>query len=176
MRKPRPVTANRLDVVISEKLLARFWAKVDKRGPDECWPWKAYSMPGSYGQFGCGSRVFLAHRISWIIANGSIPQHAGYHGFCVCHKCDNPKCVNPNHLFLGTNADNVHDMDKKGRRKVDPVFGEAHGKSKLTEKAVEEIRKARNAGMKMQPLADKFGISIVTVSAVCRRRTWRHVA
>lgn len=96
----------------------RFWAKVDKSG--DCWVWTAavvgsrnpkYKRIGGYGAFGVGGKVRRAHRVSWELANGPIPD-----GALVCHSCDNRSCVRPSHLFIGDQSDNVHDMDAKGRR------------------------------------------------------------
>ena len=86
----------------------RFWDKVDKTG--ECWIWTASKNKKGYGRFGFGSRAQLAHRVSWLLSNGEIPD-----GMLACHTCDNPPCVNPSHLWLGTQKDNVVDMSSKGR-------------------------------------------------------------
>lgn len=88
----------------------RFWAKVEKT--DGCWEWTAFVHPKGYGMFGVGREARRAHRVSYEIANGPIPD-----GLCVCHSCDNRRCVRPDHLFLGTNQDNVDDKMRKGRGK-----------------------------------------------------------
>ena len=91
----------------------RFWSHVDKRGPDDCWEWKDGATPQGYGLAMIGGHRTTAPRVSWILANGEIPD-----GLLVCHNCpdgDNPLCVNPAHLFLGTYKDNTQDMIQKGR-------------------------------------------------------------
>lgn len=87
----------------------RFNALVDQSGEDDCWIWKGYRTNG-YGRFQVHDKIYLASRIGWELANGPIPK-----GLLVCHHCDNPPCVNPKHLFLGTYKDNIHDMLRKGR-------------------------------------------------------------
>lgn len=107
--KPLPV-----DAILKNE--PTFWKKVDIRSGDACWEWKSAKNSTGYGLHGIKidgkGRCFLAHRVAWVLRNGQIPA-----GMCVCHRCDNPSCVNPAHLFLGTNLDNVRDMDSKGRRK-----------------------------------------------------------
>ena len=122
----------------SKALVERFWTKVDKRGPDECWSWLAYVGEKGYGQIKAdGNRKMLrAHRVSWELNIGPIPD-----GLCVCHHCDNPPCVNPAHLFVGTYGDNNRDAYRKGR-KVPPTpdnRGELNGQAKLTEAHVHKI-------------------------------------
>lgn len=167
---------------------ARFWAKVDKPGgPTGCWPWTGHRTALEYGVLYTGSRSSkrqeLAHRVSWELANGPIPP-----GLFVCHHCDNPPCVNPRHLFVGTPAANALDRDRKGRhrtlrgdehpQRIDPakvLRGERSGQSKLTDDAVRTIRRERAEGVPLRVLADRYGMSLPAISAAATRRRWKHV-
>jgi hypothetical protein len=153
----------------------RFWSKVDtSRGPDECWLWLAHKDPNGYGRFGAGKRVFLAHRISYEIANGPFPQEKK-----VCHNCpggDNPSCVNPRHLWLGTDAENHRDMQNKGRDVAPPLhIGTSNHSAKLNEDAVRAIRQAHQDGFTMVALAHLYHVSHRTIWQMIRGETWRHV-
>lgn len=92
---------------VGRTLAERLWARVERRGPGECWEWTAHRLPKGYGVFGPG---VVAHRVAWEVAHGPIPD-----GLHVLHTCDNPPCCNPGHLRLGTPQDNVDDMMRKGR-------------------------------------------------------------
>lgn len=102
----------------SEKSASRFWSHVEKSASG-CWEWQAYvNSQTGYGQFAVSHREGIsAHRLAWMLVHGPIPKGNGYHGTCVLHRCDNRRCVNPAHLFLGSVADNQRDMVAKGRRR-----------------------------------------------------------
>ena len=151
----------------------RFWSKVDVRGPDECWPWKAGRYRAGYGTFSNARTTVTTHRQAWVLMNGPIPQ-----GMCVCHRCDNPPCVNPGHLFLGTPLDNMRDMIAKGRRRVgapSKLRGEDHPRSKLTDTEVREIRAWREAGFPGTQIAIAYGVTHSTVNRIASRRRWTHL-
>lgn len=161
----------------------RFWSKV-QRG-DGCWLWTAAMRWNGYGVFGFGKRVVGAHRVAWELTNGPIPDR-----MCVCHRCDNRRCVRPEHLFLGTQAENLADMRAKKRQrggagehngtKTHPeriARGEALPFSKLTEKAVREIRAHyARGGISMGALGRKYGVNQPAIMKVLRRLTWKHVS
>jgi len=151
----------------------RFWPKVDKRRKDECWPWKAHKNPRGYGAFHLWVdgkwTVRYASRVSWMIHFGDIPD-----GMSVLHKCDNPECTNPDHLFLGTQADNARDMANKGRA----LRGERATSRKLTEKQVLKIRgryKGRGKGITQAKLAGEYGVTFQQISRITRRTRWKHI-
>lgn len=150
-------------------LASRFWSKVDKRGPDECWPWLGALNEHGYGVMRPeGQRngpTVKAHRVS-VILDDRNPD-----GLCVLHRCDNPRCVNPAHLFLGTMADNTQDMVAKRRGLV----GHRNGHAKLTDAQAAEIRRRRNAGERRDRLAAEFHVSGATVTRIANREGWRHV-
>lgn len=117
----------------------RYWSKVDKSGG--CWEWKSYKDGSGYAAFKTKGKMIGAHRQAWIYAHGEIPA-----GMLVCHKCDNPTCVNPDHLFLGTALDNQRDKVNKGRQ----AAGEKNGRHKLTEQDVKYIRSQFHTKQKTQ--------------------------
>lgn len=146
----------------------RFWEKVDKKSPDECWKWLSHITPAGYGNFSLKLddgkfHVASAHRVSYELTYGDIPS-----GMEVCHTCDNRACVNPNHLFLGTQADNMKDMKSKNRQ----TGGIKNPRAKLTEESVREMRRLYSEGMSYKELAKKFSICWASVHNVVARRTW----
>ena len=149
-----------------KSLNQRFWEKVDRRGKDECWNWLGATTWG-YGMFGSNKdTVEQAHRTSWRLRFGEIPK-----GLFVCHKCDNPRCVNPNHLFLGTPDDNAKDMVNKNRS----AKGENHSQAKLTRQEVRIIRKLYKKQIKQSELAIKFNIDQSEISRIVNREYWSHI-
>lgn len=138
----------------------RFWSKVDKRSPDECWEWTAGLDVYGYGKFRLSDGYATAHRMSWKLEHGEMPV-----GMCVCHHCDNRKCVNPRHLFLGTPADNVHDMESKSRGRK--LHGEDHPNCTVDEVEVLVIKNLYASGRYTQRgLGDLFGIGQSTVARI----------
>lgn len=129
-----------------------------------CWEWQASIGSHGYGQLTHLQQKYTAHRLSWEIHRGPIPD-----GLCVLHRCDNRSCVNPDHLFLGTKADNLQDMTDKGRRAV----GSKHGSCKLTEEQVKEIR--AGDALPAQVIADAYGISRSLVYLIRNKKRWSHV-
>jgi hypothetical protein len=150
----------------------RFWNKV--RIAEGCWTWTASPSVG-YGQLPRGPHAAgctKAHVASWILHFGPIPEHQ-----CVLHACDNRRCVNPAHLFLGTQRDNLDDMRIKGRAAI----GEAHGRAKLTEPQALAIRNRYRKGSRWhrrgnaKELAQEFGISIAQIVGIAQGRNWFHL-
>lgn len=146
----------------------RFWASVRRGGPQECWEWFKHTGRGGYGMLGIKKRIVLAHRFSWELHAG----HAIPEGMCVCHRCDNPACVNPAHLWLGTITDNNRDRAVKGRSRNQN--GEMNSMSKLTAADVKEIRRLRGQ-MQQQAVAERFGISRPHVSEIWSGKVWATV-
>lgn len=148
------------------KLRDRFWSKVAVSRRDDCWEWLAGKNSRGYGMIAIHKIMRLAHRVAYELAVGPIPE-----GMCVCHKCDNPVCVNPSHLFLGTQADNVADMDAKGRG--NRPAGEHHPRAKLTADQVGEIRRRYTGGRgEQKTLAAEYGVNNQSISDIVLNKRW----
>lgn len=163
------------------RFVSLFWSKVDRSG--DCWLWLGATFPSGYGAF--GSRQTLgtqrAHRIAYILTNGAISDD-----LYVLHKCDNPRCCNPAHLFLGTAADNSDDKvakdrqakgDRQGLRKHPGAAarGERQHLAVLTAEQVRQIRTLHARGAKQNELSRRFGVSTTTLNNIVHRRTWQHI-
>lgn len=180
-----PLSAKEL-LSVSPKHQERFWRYVDKRGPDECWPWigGASKLPHSnYGFMRIGTLMFKAHRISFVIHHHGLSK-----GVSVLHSCDNPPCVNPAHLSAGTVQDNFRDMIAKKRdgicgdrnyqrRHPEKIRrGEAASMAKLNADQVREIRAMYASGEWWQrEIAEKFGVTQILISKIVARKVWGHV-
>jgi|SRR3990172_11883214 len=148
-----------------------FWRHVNKT--ETCWIWNGSKNNRGYGQFNLrkssGEKtIVLAHRFSYEIENGPIPFK-----LCILHKCDNPPCVRPDHLFLGSQVDNAIDMINKGRG--NKVNGIRNANSKLTTEKVIKLRSLYDQGVKVSVLCKMFGVSHNTASKVAQRRWWNSV-
>lgn len=151
---------------MTKNTVSRFWSLVAIGDRETCWPWKGLRNTAGYGKYFYGGRYHLAPRLAWQLAIGPILNDQ-----CVCHTCDTPACVNLSHLWLGTRTDNNSDCLRKGRHH--PMRGEGHGRAKLTEEQIREIRASTDS----QPVtARRYGVTHVLVGKIRRGELWRHVA
>lgn len=153
-------------LVLNDEWRERFWSHVEVAGPDDCWPWRGPEDGKGYGRLQIAGVRILAHRLSYLIAHRDLPGD-----LLVCHRCDNPPCVNPAHLFLGTNADNMADRDRKGRQ----ARGERNGYARLTDDVVRAVREAAAAGVSRDQIMERFCISRPTLCRIILHQGWRHV-
>lgn len=152
---------------LTEKQKARFWSRVDVREDNECWLWLGYTNAFGHGQFSLYTKAKYAHRVAFIIANGDIPK-----GLQVNHHCDTPACVNPNHLYTGTQQDNMNDKVRRGRGNK----GVKHYKVILTPDDVHAIRVLWKSGeFKQKDLAKRFGVSRGCITGIIRHKNWTHI-
>lgn len=189
-----------------EELLTRYadeheemlWSKIDVRGPEECWPWMAYTSRKGYGRVWCDGRLLRTHRMVFEAVYGPIPKRLR-----VCHSCDTPPCCNPEHLAIGTQKDSLRDAAQRGRTQPERLSrgdrngsrtkpqsrsrgdqhysrtqperlarGEKHSLSKLTEDAVRAIREDARI---LRKISADYAVSITTISQIKNRKAWAHV-
>jgi len=146
--------------------VTHFWSCLDTSDPDSCWEWPGTRAVAGYGVKRMNYKLYLTHRLAYEYKNGPIPK-----GMYVCHKCDNPPCCNPSHLFLGWPQDNLRDAQQKGRMPK----GEAHKKSKLKDNDITQIKALANSNASRAELANRFGVSRGTIVDVLYGRTWKHI-
>jgi len=154
--------------MLDEGLIRRFQASFTVGLEDECWLWQRSMHVKGYGQLKkTGERVqAYAHRVAYELAFGEIPLHRQ-----VCHKCDNPRCINPAHLFVGTSGDNHQDMKRKGRH----LYGVRNAIAVLTDQKVREIRALLTVGVSQRELGMRYGVSQGTISKIALGQRWVHV-
>lgn len=157
-----PIVAFRLP------LADRLWPKVSVGHPDECWPWIARAKISGYGVLTSPAGNVLAHRVAWQTTNGPIPD-----GLWVLHRCDNPPCCNPGHLFLGTAQDNIDDMMRKGRAPSRPSVGWF---TKLSMEDVLSIIGLLREGRSSLSIAKAYGVSAGAIRLIRDQKTWKHVS
>lgn len=141
----------------------RFWLRVDKSG--DCWLWLGARRASGHGVVARGGHqggMLGAHRVAWELTNGTVPD-----GLQVCHRCDNPPCVNPAHLFLGTQGDNMRDMHAKGRNAALETVGERNGNARLTDEQIYAIRQA-SKDVKTSDLARRYGVTTHHIRRIVR--------
>ena len=165
---------------MNTKTIERFWSKVEKT--PTCWNWTASKRAKGYGAFVWADESGAiiqgrAHRFSWEIINGPIPA-----GLCILHRCDNPRCVNPEHLFIGTKADNNADMLAKGRRVKGGVKcgsagkwprAEKHPNARLDWDSIALIRQDRDNGLSFSKISNKYNVTISTAYKICKNLSWK---
>jgi hypothetical protein len=156
-----------------DQRIAEFWAQVNKNGPivdhvgTPCWLWIGQTLCKGYGQFSIAGKQLYCHRISWMLKHGDIPD-----GLFVCHDCDTPLCLRDDHLFLGTQKENMLDMTSKGRH----LYGERNGNTKLSGIQVAELRSLKEVGKTYKYLAHRFGISEAQAHNIVHGKCWRLAA
>lgn len=165
--------SNKSGIEWTNEIANRFWSYVEKS--DDCWIWTGGSFGGRYGQFRIGKKKIRAHRFSWLLAGNEIPD-----GMILCHKCDNVKCVRPDHLFVGTHADNAKDREEKGRGAGNRfarigLKGTDNPASKINEAVVISIRRLKEKGYSLKAIAERHDLSKSQVSNILKNRNWTHV-
>lgn len=147
-----------------------FWSMVSIKDEKSCWEWMACKSKKGYGSIHWTAiGEDKAHRVAYILAIGNIPSD-----MCVLHKCDNRSCCNPNHLYAGTNAQNVIDKISRGRQPC--LIGERNGRAILSSENILEIREMRRSGYKLKDISAKYGVTMSNISQICLGKRWTEVA
>lgn len=157
---------------LTAREIAKFWSRVDKREPEECWPWKRHCSPKGYGVVWVNSGSYRAHRVSYLLANGRLPD-----ALIILHRCDNPRCVNPAHLKAGTVSDNSRDASLKGRLHGPSVslLGERGTNAKLRDADIPLIRALLSQRVGKSEIARRYGVSHSTIKLIEKGETWKHI-
>lgn len=150
---------------MNQRIKTRFWSKVCAL-PTGCWVWLGYRKETGYGRFNFNGVVIGAHRAAWLLVHGPIPS-----GLVVLHRCDTPECVNPAHLFLGTQQENMADMRSKGRE----ARGSRHGQAKITEADLILIQRLRAQGKSQYAIAKVIGLNQSQISRILSGKAWRRL-
>lgn len=175
---PEPRCCNPKHHYVELSTEGRFWSKVDKRSPGECWDWQGHIKKNGYGEFSLNHKTpIMAHRYSYMLANGLNELPEGMH---IMHSCDRRSCVNPSHLSLGTAKENRQDCLSKGRSVFangDAVArkGTDNGRAVLSEDDVRQIRSLLNSGITQKTIAKQFGVSPATVGFIAIKKIWKHI-
>ena len=152
---------------MEKEIIKRFWSKINVRNKKQCWNWIYCLYPDSYGRFRLNNKLVYSHRLAYLLTFGEIPE-----GLCVLHKCDNPNCCNSNHLFLGTQSDNINDMTFKRRGRCNKLGNN----SKLTIEQVNIIRKLyKNKKYNQNELANKFNVSASCINHIVNNYNWKKI-
>ncbi len=161
------MSTTRCSLKTDTRTLQRFWGHVDCSS--SCWEFSGTRNARGYGLFYAG-RSIGAHRYAWFLEHGVEPTRKEY----VCHSCDNPSCVRPSHLFLGSQSENLRDCSRKGR--TAKPRGEKNGRARLTEGKVREVRQLAASGVTYKEISKRYGVHVETIGHVVRRITWKHVS
>lgn len=167
MKNGRDMSPPLRQVIRSGPDIDRLKAKISVNEANDCWEWQASLNTNGYGQFRFRNRPQQAHRVSWVLHHGEIPA-----GLYVLHKCDNPLCINPDHLFLGTQAENIADAMSKDRWRTPRPVGESHGNAVMTE---DDVRAIRASSEPSRRIAKRYGVTQSAIQHIRKRRSWQHV-
>lgn len=161
-------------IEISPQDYARFWSKIGVRNPDECWPWRSGKDSHGYGHIKIKGQWHTASRLALGLYLGRPVKP----GLSACHHCDNPECVNPSHLYEGTQRQNMRDMTRRGRAAGPPSKnrGQNNPRARLTAEDVSVIRKRARCGVSRTALSEEYGVSSSHISSIVLRKSWESVA